>query len=75
MTITGNNSPGFNGGLYVGPGQSVVVNNSTISNNTTAGAGVGGGIAVGPTGSLLLTNSTVSGESRMSPLGWRHFRQ
>jgi CSLREA domain-containing protein len=58
-TITGNSA--LNGGAIINQGTSLVVKNSIISNNTTAG--YGGGINNYNGGTISIFNSTISGNS------------
>jgi hypothetical protein len=58
-TITGNSA--LNGGAIINQGTSLVVKNSIISNNTTAG--YGGGINNYNGGTISISNSTISGNS------------
>ena len=58
-TITGNSA--LNGGAIINQGTSLVVKNSIISNNTTAG--FGGGINNYNGGAISISNSTISGNS------------
>ena len=58
-TITGNSA--LNGGAIINQGTSLIVKNSIISNNTTAG--FGGGINNYNGGTISISNSTISGNS------------
>ena len=58
-TITGNSA--LNGGAIINQGTSLIVKNSIISNNTTAG--YGGGINNYNAGTISISNSTISGNS------------
>ncbi|MDG2991117.1 filamentous hemagglutinin N-terminal domain-containing protein [Candidatus Synechococcus calcipolaris G9] len=57
LTITDGFATGSGGGVFVFHTGTLIVTNSTISNNT---AGTDGG-GIGSTGTLTLTNSTISG--------------
>ena len=65
-TLAGNTATlGSGGGLHVGSGTVVTINNSTISGNTASNAtsGSGGGIFVNSGATGTLNNSTVSGNT------------
>ncbi len=57
VTITGSNKTGGNGGMYVGPDNTVYLSNSTVSNNVVTD--VGGGIY--NTGNLFLRDVVIDG--------------
>jgi parallel beta-helix repeat protein len=56
---------GFGGGVFVGDGAVLNVENATISDNRAIG-GEGGGILVEQSGSLIVENSTISGNQATS---------
>jgi parallel beta-helix repeat protein len=68
MAIVGNAATTASvGGVYIANGQSIVIANSVISNNTAAN--IGGGIWVGVGSTLTLLNSTVADNSGVAQGG------
>lgn len=71
VTLTNNHAPSATTSIYggginiIGSSPNVIIQNSTIQNNSTNIIQAGGGIFFGPStgGSLLVDNSTISGNS------------
>jgi predicted outer membrane repeat protein len=65
VTVTGNDALKEGGGIYIGTGASVTINNSTISNNKVESNSslYGGGIYANANSTLIIKNSLISNNS------------
>lgn len=58
--VSGNRSTYFGGGIFVANGGSIVLVDSSVSDNSTGAIGIGGGIAADDASTIVLTGSTIS---------------
>ncbi len=82
-TVTGNVTNNDGGGIHVGSNASVILNHSTVTNNTanadynasdtSTWNGGGGGIFVSPTGEIQIQNSIVAGNIDMTSDALLHY--
>ncbi len=69
VTISGGNTGGNGGGIFVGTGTGLSMSSCTVSGNSVNSGGDGGGIFISSNNGVAIFGSTISGNTASSPEG------